>query len=79
MENRADFNGLFKLKDDSAVWVTFGLETLLLLKAFCKTSQIVNPSHLAVVRCLITVGTVPLDESCWTEPHIFHNGLRPFP
>lgn len=35
-DNGNDFHGVFELKDDSACRVTFGLETLFLLKAFCK-------------------------------------------
>lgn len=46
-KNPADSHGRLELKDDSALWVTFGLKTLFLLKAFCKTSQIDNSSHLA--------------------------------
>lgn len=48
MEYVADFHALFELKDDSALRVTFGLVILSLLKAFCKISQTVNPSHLGV-------------------------------
>lgn len=49
MENLANFHGLFELKTDSALRMTFGHKILFSPKAFCEILQIVSPSHLGVV------------------------------